>query len=268
MYTLDLSNMARFDLTAASQFVEFWGQFYAYDVKTVDTKERIDYFAELNIGSDLTEENVRRLLRWKYPRTMTDPKKKTGERNPTVVKVLSNLQMINKFRNGGISAEEMRLTAEQVFDSGIVFRVFLLHIAKPHAYPIGDQYVFRAYSLHTGRPEPKTWETYAEYSDYFGRIAQAMAIPRTVNNLRNLKRIDNALFAFGEFIKRYYDPAERSLEANLAGLGAYRDQDPGFQRAIDSFVEAEASIEDPLEGKPIEGEFVEGQLRPARPVQT
>jgi len=33
-------------------------------------------------------------------------------------------------------------------------------------------------------------------------------------------------------------------------------------------VEAEASFEDPLEGEPTEGQFVEGQLKPAGPVQT
>jgi hypothetical protein len=61
---------------------------------------------------------------------------------------------------------------------------------------------------------------------------------------------------------------ERGLEANLAGLRAYRKQDPGFRRAIAAFVEAEASFEDPLEGEATEGQFVEGQLKPAGPVQS
>ena len=53
---------------------------------------------------------------------------------------------------------------------------------------------------------------------------------------------------------------ERSLEANLAGLQAYRKKDPGFKRAIAAFVEAEASVDDLLEGEAIE--------RPSGPVQT
>ncbi|MGA2644744.1 MAG: hypothetical protein ABSF15_08520 [Candidatus Sulfotelmatobacter sp.] len=61
---------------------------------------------------------------------------------------------------------------------------------------------------------------------------------------------------------------ERGLEANLAGLRAYRKKDPGFKRAIAAFVEAEASLKDPLEGEPKEGQFVEGQLKPAGPVQS
>jgi hypothetical protein len=33
----------------------------------------------------------------------------------------------------------------------------------------------------------------------------------------------------------------------MSALRAYRKQDPGFKRAIDEFVEAEATLNDPLE---------------------
>jgi|SRR5271169_2158151 len=90
--------------------------------------------------------------------------------------------------------------------------------------------------------------------------------------LKHLSKIEGRPInqLLNEAIKSYLSRRgrkERSLEANLAGLRTYRNQDPGFQRAIAAFVEAEASLEDPLEGKPIEGEFVEGQLKPAGPVQ-
>ena len=81
---------------------------------------------------------------------------------------------------------------------------------------------------------------------------------RPINQLLN-DAIKNYLRRRGE--------KERSLEAELAALRAYRKQDPGFRRAIEEFVHAEASLEDPLEGKPIEGQFVKGQLKPAGPVQ-
>jgi predicted transcriptional regulator len=61
---------------------------------------------------------------------------------------------------------------------------------------------------------------------------------------------------------------ERSLEASLKGLKAYRKRDPGFERAISAFVEAEASVEDPLEGEPIEGQLGEGPPQPTGPVQS
>ena len=61
---------------------------------------------------------------------------------------------------------------------------------------------------------------------------------------------------------------EASLEANLSALQKYRKRDPGFEGAIAAFVDAEAGIEDPLEGKPVDGQFVEGQFQPAGPVQS
>lgn len=45
---------------------------------------------------------------------------------------------------------------------------------------------------------------------------------------------------------------ERSLEANLASLRAYRKKDPGFRKAMQEFVEAEATLDDPLEGEIVE----------------
>ena len=64
---------------------------------------------------------------------------------------------------------------------------------------------------------------------------------------------------------------ERSLEGHLEGLRAYRKRDPEFQHAIASFVNAEASIEDPLEGKPIAraaSRATAGQARRVRAKQT
>jgi len=97
--------------------------------------------------------------------------------------------------------------------------------------------------------------------------------PEERSALQNLSKIEGRPInqLLNEAIKSYLSRRgrkERSLEANLNSLRAYRKQDPGFRRAIAAFVEAEASLEDPLEGKPLEGEFVGGQLKPAGPVQS
>ena len=63
-------------------------------------------------------------------------------------------------------------------------------------------------------------------------------------------------------------PKERSLEANLERLRAYRERDPQFRRARKAFVEAEASVDDPLEGEPVEGQLVNGQIKPIGPAQS
>ena len=94
--------------------------------------------------------------------------------------------------------------AEALFERGIVFRAFLLHIAKPHICPIADQHVFRAYALQTKKPpdwKSDDWEAYDGYKAYFHKIADAMKIERTTYNVKALKEIDNALMVFGQFLK-------------------------------------------------------------------
>ena len=74
-----------------------------------------------------------------------------------------------------------------------------------------------------------------------------------------------------EAIKIYLSqqsPKEASLEASLSALQKYRKRDPGFERAIAAFVDAEVRHEDQPEGKPVEGQFVAGQFQPAGPVQS
>ena|SRR5579859_2740135 len=74
-----------------------------------------------------------------------------------------------------------------------------------------------------------------------------------------------------EAIKMYLSQRgrkERSLEDSLAGLREYRKKDPGFRGAVAAFVEAEASLEDPVEGTAVEGQFVKGEFKSAGPVQS
>src|SRR5580704_6807556 len=91
--------------------------------------------------------------------------------------------------------------------------------------------------------------------------------------LKNLSKVEGRPInqLLNEAIKVYLSrrgQKERELEATLADLRAYRKRDPGFRRAIAAFVEAEATSDDPLEGEPIRGHFVEGELKPAGPVQS
>jgi hypothetical protein len=60
---------------------------------------------------------------------------------------------------------------------------------------------------------------------------------------------------------------ERGLDGTLQALRKYRKQNAGFQRALQEFVDAEATLDDPLEGELIEGRIVSGRSKPAGPVQ-
>jgi len=61
---------------------------------------------------------------------------------------------------------------------------------------------------------------------------------------------------------------EQALEESLACLRAYRQRDPEFKHAIAAIVEAEATLEDPLEGTVFEGELPHEKPENAGPAQT
>ncbi len=78
MFILDKSKFVDFDLTNAEQFVNLWSNYYEYTLKDENV-----YIKELNIKNDLTEDNVKKLLRWKDPRWLSGEtcNKNTEEKN-------------------------------------------------------------------------------------------------------------------------------------------------------------------------------------------
>jgi hypothetical protein len=217
MFTLTPQVVARFDLGLAAEFVAFWNGFYNYRIKVFGEDSDINYLAELNIGADLNDDNVRRLLRWKDPHHLTErilSGPSEGQPNKRVARVLDALDTINRFRQGSISETAMQEMVVSLFPSGLVFQVFIMHIARPHIYPIADQHVFRAYGVHHGIEPHATWDTYLGYTQYFAEIARVLQIDRSPENTASLKRIDNALMVFGQFLKSYYRDAELALTAD------------------------------------------------------
>ena len=91
-------------------------------------------------------------------------------------------------------------------------RIFLFHICKPYKYPIIDRHVVRAYNCHTNAEFneeldlDRNWEHYMGYRKYFFRIANAYYhndnYEWNMNDTEWLKKIDNALMAFGQFLNK------------------------------------------------------------------
>ena len=211
MFVLSPSGIESFDVSGVRRFVDFWSQFYKYEVKVLGGGTTIDYFSELNLGSDLTEQNVRRLLRWKDPRRLTDPRlhgTQAGEHNDSVARVLEKLEDINKFRCDLISEEKMREIVTDLFPKGIIFQVFLFNIAKPYRYPIADQHVFRTYGLHMKLIPKVSWDQNVANRTNFSQIATELSVEESLAHVQELKRIDDALMAFGKFLKNYYTDAK------------------------------------------------------------
>jgi hypothetical protein len=88
--------------------------------------------------------------------------------------------------------------------------------------------------------------------------------------LKNLSKIEGRPInqLLNEAVRSYLGKPgarERGLETTLASLRKYRKQHAGFQQAIAAFVDAEAGLEDPIEGK--FEETAAAHSKPAGPVQ-
>ncbi len=215
MFILNKSKFGNSDLTNAKEFVEFWSKYYSYEVKALKSRNNISYINELNLKNDLNKQNVKRLLRWKDPRMLTEeilsgPNK--GSKNSRVMRVLNKLRRLNDFRNGQIDEKSFLKIVENIFPNGFIWPVFLFHIARPYEFPIVDQNVFRAFSIQTNNKIPEDLGNYKEYKDFFFNVAKSAGIieRQPKGNEKNiseivlaLKKVDDALFIFGQFLNNY-----------------------------------------------------------------
>jgi len=220
MFVLYTNKFADSDLANAKEFVSFWSQSHYYSSKTKihESNEVISYIKELNLRNELTRENVARLLRWKDPRRLTETIP-LNLPNPKVTSVLQKVDDINKFRRSEINETNFWNIAQGIFPKGFIWPVFLLHIARPYEYPIADRNVFRSFLILTNNEIPKDWEEYKNYKDFFFKIAKhaGFIIKRPTGNESNickivdaLKKVDNALFVFGKFLKAHYPAISNS----------------------------------------------------------
>lgn len=215
MFTLNKDRFKEFDIRKARQFVDYWSEYYYYEIKVFDSDEVIDYLKELNLGNRITEQNAKRLLRWKDPRMLTERKLSSpnkGKKNERVMRVIEKLEDINDLRFGKMSEHDFKVETNKIFPSGLIWQIFLFHIACPFKYPMADQNVFRAFSTQKQTEVPIDWYGYMHYMDYFFQVSISAGIiaekPKgNEHNIKEivsgLKKVDNALFGFGQFLKSY-----------------------------------------------------------------
>lgn len=150
------------------------------------------YCTELNLGGELTADNVKALLRWKDCRWLSPDSDNTE-------KVLARLDEINAFRAG------RKAELEPFFGGGGVYNVFIKHIARPTDYPIYDRHVLNTYyRLEKGLADGETKEPspalYDEYRAFFFKVYEAMfgtgERKNDLETVTNMKRVDNALFEY------------------------------------------------------------------------
>jgi hypothetical protein len=200
MYVLNRNDFRAADTNSVARFVECWERYYRGDDH--------EYFADLNLGNDLTEQNIARLLRWKDPRFLTHPKK-GREPNPHVSRVLAETASINRFRNGDLAVDDFAGITQKIFPTGIIWRLFLFNLARPTDWPIADQNVFRSYRVLFNATVPNSIDSFRAYAETFQTLALRLRSAAGSDDadleltVRANKRLDNALMAFGQFLATY-----------------------------------------------------------------
>jgi hypothetical protein len=171
-------------------FVEFWASKYRYD-------DGLEYkYSEEIDKRPLKEDSIRRLFAWK---AMPVKRKsiEAGE-HPFVETVIENF---NRFCSLPLNTSENAnnfLTNELKEQSGMIWKIFTLHILHPDIYPIFDQNVYRAmHYLQTGTIKEIPSKDKDMQSCY---INEYMPFYKEQGDYKG-RKLDKALFVFGNFLK-------------------------------------------------------------------
>jgi len=184
----------RFDIVECSdsEFVSFWSRFYE-EGKYPDSIYKIN----LNEGKPLEQANIKSLLEWKNGKPLS------GKKKEIAAKAINNLRVFNEFRLlTQVTSTEFERFWRLVCDivkAKLVWRVFLLHMARPEDYPIVDQHVLRAhhYLTHGEIAEPEQMlQSYESYRTFFRKLVEKTG--------KEHRQVDKALMCFGQFLKSQF----------------------------------------------------------------
>lgn len=174
-----------------SSFNKYWKDYY-------DESYQRDYF-EIIEKVVWDESDIEKLFKWKN--NMGKEEKKLGKTKRTyVARASSHLDWINKNKDN-VSIKDF---IKEFKNLGPVWSITLLHAMSPLQFPIYDQHVHRAYCYFTNLPfitlkREDVYHLYQEqYLPFFREFTNTL--DKTV---AELKEVDNALWAFGKFLKQY-----------------------------------------------------------------
>jgi len=170
-------------------FVTFWRK--AYDDSDEKYKNHINKHPK-------SEKDIIALYEWKNGGRLSERKRKSLQ-----TKILRKLGIINNL------SQDLELDKffNEFRDVSAIWKLFLLHVIQPESYPMLDQYVMRAYYFLTEGSinknltvkEKDKLEFYKRYYlSFFNGLADQ------VKSKHSRKHVDEALWAFGKFLKSSY----------------------------------------------------------------
>ena len=165
------------------EFISFLSKLYAYDNAAL--YDKIHYKV-------LSEKDIKDLYQWKNGMKLSQAKEKSLN-----IKILKKLNIINSLR---ATAEfDLDYFLKEFKEVSVVWKVFLLHIISPTMYPIYDQHIHRAYRFMNNEASDGIKASMNEsvklkfyFKEYYPFVKES--------KIKDLKKMDEAFFAFGQFI--------------------------------------------------------------------
>jgi hypothetical protein len=164
-------------------FINHWKQLYAYD--------NPELYNSIN-NDKLSKQDLLDLYVWKNGMKLSNAKLKSFN-----TKLLPKLELINKMRQH--KEIDLKLFNVEFESVSAVWKVFLLHIIKPNYYPIYDQHIHRAYNFINGNDFSGISSTMYDKKKLTFYFNEYLPFVRRMN-VANLKEMDEAFFAFGQFL--------------------------------------------------------------------
>jgi hypothetical protein len=167
-------------------FISHWRQLYNYGDDTKYSKN-ID-------KNQFTPTDLEELFHWKNGMTL---KGSGGKEKSLNEKIINRIEIINQYKT--VNSVDLLKFNKDFSNLSAVWRIFLLHIIKPKKFPIYDQHIHRSFnfihnlewqSINNTISDKKKLDFY--YSIYLPYIENS--------GLSDLKALDEAFFAFGQFL--------------------------------------------------------------------
>jgi hypothetical protein len=168
------------------EFVQFWSKRY------IDPRERL-YAAGIN-KDKFSPKDLKVLFEWKNGGKLSKKKMELVE------SIIDKISVVNSLRE---KYSQAIFNSEFRFIKGAIWRIFLLHLINQNKFPVLDQHVYRAYNFLTkGKIKEIPSSNLAKinyynnvYINFFNGLV-GMGVDR--------KRLDEALWAFGKYLKTPY----------------------------------------------------------------
>tara|TARA_R110001583_G_scaffold92594_2_gene235171 strand:+ start:495 stop:1073 length:579 start_codon:yes stop_codon:yes gene_type:complete len=171
--------------TNLNEFINYWSQLYSYPNENL--------YNNTIVKQQYSIADIQNLYVWKNNMRLSAPKQKSLES-----KIKAKLTIINTLKTiGDVDLNNFKKEFKNV---SAVWKIFLLHSIKPNKYPIYDQHIHRAFLyIHNedfSNISNDTIKDKAKETFYFERY-----VPYIESiNIIDLKKLDEAFFAFGQFL--------------------------------------------------------------------